>query len=679
MIRRPFGIAAMTAAIWITAIAASAQQPPAFRVERPIAGDGTGPRRLAVDVPLLAGAAASRLNDLRIYDADGREVGYLLLRNPPAPPQYRRAVILPIAPVDTERARTSGFEADLGAPALVDGLRLDGLPPPFVKRVRLEGSGDREHWTLLAGEATVFELPDEQLRLTELRFAAGSYRYIRILFDDTNSARLPQPAAAVVRVMAGSAPPPPLKATLTVERRPSEPGRSRFRIGLPGGRLPIVALDLDVGGDYVFRPAKVYEARLTGSELAPVQLGSGVLRRVVHDDVPAAELRLKIQPPTEAELDLEVDDGDNPPLDLKGASAVFSELPWIYFESPGGTLTARYGNDALAPPRYDLEAARHQIRIETVAQAAWGEPRTRTADENAASGAAPPLPTRGAPVDTNLFRYVREVPSGAAGLIAIPLDIAVLAHSAAPSSGFPDVRAVDGSGSQIPYVIERVAAPLTLDLQPEKLTAAPPTLPAQRANAGARSVYRIRYPYAELPATTLSISTTARVFDRSITIGVERSPAPERRDAWLEVMSATRWVHADQDHAARPLTVQLPPLRATDLLLIVDEGDNSPLPIGVAHVVLPATRIRLYREDGMAIRLAYGRTDLSRPRYDLALLTPQVIGQPALEIAPGPEHAGGGGSTAPIVSPRAFWIVIGVAAVALLFLIVRLLRNSPAV
>ena len=37
---------------------------------------------------------------------------------------------------------------------------------------------------------------------------------------------------------------------------------------------------------------------------------------------------------------------------------------------------------------------------------------------------------------------------------------------------------------------------------------------------------------------------------------------------------------------------------------------------------MPATRIRLYREQGMAIRLAYGRTDLSRPRYDLALLAP---------------------------------------------------------
>jgi hypothetical protein len=169
------------------------------------------------------------------------------------------------------------------------------------------------------------------------------------------------------------------------------------------------------------------------------------------------------------------------------------------------------------------------------------------------------------------------------------------------------------------------------------------------------------------------------VFDRGVAFAVERPATERRRDPWLEVVSSTRWVHADQERAAKPLSVQLPPLRATDLLLIVDEGDNGALPIGAAHVVMPATRIRLYREDGMQIRLAYGRSDLSRPRYDLALLTPQVIGQTAQEVAAGPERASAGDtSTAAIVSPRVFWVVIAMAVAVLLFLIVRLLQK-PAV
>ena len=78
-------------------------------------------------------------------------------------------------------------------------------------------------------------------------------------------------------------------------------------------------------------------------------------------------------------------------------------------------LTARFGNDTLTAPRYDIEAARNQVRIESVADAKWGDPRTRTAEENAASGVAPPLPTLGAPLDASLFKYLRDLPSGNAG------------------------------------------------------------------------------------------------------------------------------------------------------------------------------------------------------------------------------------------------------------------------
>ena len=282
---RPVALMALAAAILVRSGSIAAQAPavPAFRFERPIRSDGEGPRRLAVDVTLLAGAAPFRvvrtavepvtgrqimsasdgLRDLRLYDASGRDVGYLLVRNPPDAPQYRSAGLLPVAAVENNRERTSGFEADLGEPLLVDAFRLASMTPPFLKRVRLEGSGDREHWTLLVSEGTVFDLPDEQLRQTELRFTAGSYRYLRLTWDDSKSGRVPQPPSAAARRVSSNAPPPPLTAPLTFERRPSEPSRSRFRVHLPGGHLPIVALDLDVAPGYVLRDAAVYEARLS--------------------------------------------------------------------------------------------------------------------------------------------------------------------------------------------------------------------------------------------------------------------------------------------------------------------------------------------------------------------------------------------------------------------------------
>jgi len=149
-----------------------AQQPPGtFRVERSIVTTGTGPQRLAVDMPLLGRAqrvggirssgrwqasAEGGLGDLRIFDAQGREVPYLLV-HPSKEPEWFAAERLPIASTKT----TSGFEADLGAVQTIDMLLVEGLPAPFLKRFTLEGSGDREHWTMLVTEGTLFDLPQD--------------------------------------------------------------------------------------------------------------------------------------------------------------------------------------------------------------------------------------------------------------------------------------------------------------------------------------------------------------------------------------------------------------------------------------------------------------------------------------------------------------------------------------
>ena len=657
----------------------SAQQaaPPVFRVERPIVTGGAGPRRLPVDVPLLVGTVPFRgvPNDLRLYDANGAEIGYLFIGPTALSVVYQDATILPVASVDTDNLKTSGFEADLGEQMLIDRFRVDGFRTPFLKRMKLEASGDREHWTLVIPDGTMFDLPDEQLKLTELRFTPGSYRYLRVTWDDTNSARLPRPASvAAGRVVPGMSA-PPLMTPLAFERRPSEPGRSRFRIRLPAGHLPLVVLHFDVGGGNLLRPAKVYEARLSGTELKPELLGQATLKRIVRDNLAADELRIAVEPPTEAQLDLEVDDGNNPALDLRGVSGEFVTLPWIYFEAPEGAVTARYGNVTLPAPRYDLEAARAQIRIESVMDAMWGEPRPRTAEENAAA-AATPLPTVGAPLDASQFKYVRTLASGPAGLLVVALDASTLAHSSGPESGFADLRVVDPSNNQIPYIVEQAVEPLSIDLALEK-AAAPKTLAAAR---GGRSIYRIKYPVSGLPPGRLVLSTTARVFNRQVTLVEERAADASHRDPWIETMTSSQWVNADPDRPAMALTLPLGRPRAESLLVVVDEGDNTPLPLDKPRLLLPAYRVRLFRAANASLRIAYGREDLSRPQYDLALLAPQVLGTPAADVMLGPEQpaASTNASTSAIMSPRVFWTALAIAVVALLGLIGRLLRKDAA-
>ena len=79
---------------------------------------------------------------------------------------------------------------------------------------------------------------------------------------------------------------------------------------------------------------------------------------------------------------------------MQRITAVFATLPWIYFESPGDAIVARYGSPSLKAPRYDLEAVRESLAIGATPIATWGESRARAESENPAVGVAA-LPTVG--------------------------------------------------------------------------------------------------------------------------------------------------------------------------------------------------------------------------------------------------------------------------------------------
>jgi hypothetical protein len=71
-----------------------------------------------------------------------------------------------------------------------------------------------------------------------------------------------------------------------------------------------------------------------------------------------------------------------------------------------------------------------------------------------------------------------------------------------------------------------------------------------------------------------------------------------------------------------------------------------------------------------------GETISVSPEYDLALLTPRVMGADATEIVAGSETAATGPGGASFISPRIFWWLLAAAAIILLGLIVRLVRKA---
>ncbi len=391
---------------------------------------------------------------------------------------------------------------------------------------------------------------------------------------DTFASRGTMPTAAACRIRAAvaarrvsiAAPSPAATLVAAIERRPSEPGISRYRVRLPGTRLPIVALDLDVGpgvaGGHVYRRAVVSESRFAGFEAAPVELGRAMLSRVVRDGLTASALRVPIAVPAEAELELTIDDGANEPLDLRAVAVVLAELPWIYFEAPAGAVTAQSGDLTLPQPQYDLEAVRSSVDLAKVPEAKWGDGetarerrrwperrrRSRRAPEPRSiprDSGTPALSSRRSKAATRpsvswRFRSTRmRWHTAAARRHGSPTS----ACSTVPTSRFPTCSSAATSHSRLMSPL--VQAP---DSRAQELKMPP--------GSRQRSVYVVALPYANLPASSLVLETSGRVFQRTVRIGVDRPPDRQRRDAYFDVRAAETWRHADEQTPARPLTLQ---------------------------------------------------------------------------------------------------------------------------
>src|SRR5436305_10395592 len=91
--------------------------------------------------------------------------------------------------------------------------------------------------------------------------------------------------------------------------------------------------------------------------------------------------------------------------------------------------------------------------------------------------------------------------------------------------------------------------------------------------------------------------------------------------------------------------------RATEVDVVIDDGDNAPLPIASAKLVFPGYALR-FTAPGGPLTLLYGAA-IPPPQYDIALIAQRLRAQPARELEPPPfaqkeAHA----------EKRLFWIAI---------------------
>lgn len=372
-----------------TGAAAAAAPTSAFRRTAPVElppFDREEVAALVLPAPVFADTAPD-LRDLRVWAASGAAaVPWRLERmSRPSPRTVRRdsAARLLTLKEDAEANRLEIlFELEKEAPP-PSGLEILTPLHDFERAVTVEGrEGPDAPWQVLAQDAIVFDARRfMDVAQRDVGLSANTCRQFRVLIGAVTD-EAASPLREITRQTGGGA--AQETERLTLQRRPfridrirwwheavEEAGREEVRTVYPVQRRETVEdaerkqtrIRLDAGGAPLTRltletPDRNFSRQLRlqalDAEGNRVPLAAGLVTRLQFRSLHREHLTLEFAEHRSAELELVIENGDNPPLQITGVKAEGATYRLLFFVQPAAELRLYFGGDAHAPaPAYD--------------------------------------------------------------------------------------------------------------------------------------------------------------------------------------------------------------------------------------------------------------------------------------------------------------------------------------
>ena len=654
----------------------------AWRYRRAVRVQGSGELVALTLPPELQGRAQPGLADLRLVNADGQELAYVVDRIETRESasswsgqlvDERREVS---GPPEDERGVTT-FVVDFGEPRSFDTIVLQVPAQDFAKRVRVETSADREAWTLVDADAGIFDgsWGGRVHHTTLAPKAPVSARFLRLALGDGRGSppvRITGATVSSLRHAQGEDWRQPVVLRSIPGARPS---RYRLEAG-----LPLETLELDCDDPAFSRRVRLLEITERAGRPEEKLLGEATLYRLRLPEPRLVGEERVLRLPAAAprgELVLEVDDADSPPLRNPRAVASGAAVR-IVFGAAAERLVLYYGNEATRAPLYDLAALEAQVRFAPgLGSVALGEET-----ENPFYRRPEPIPfvaLRGSPVEVRLWQAFRRFGiTGAPDICALtlsPPDVALA------RSDFADVRLVAEDGAQLPYLLETgPVGSVALELERE---------PARETGNGVSSLYGLRVPGSAagrsqgLSLSALELSIAEAFFERPARLVAPAEPgASAERTLYSGTLSRRPSAESSRASESLPLVIPLEGSRVAELHLEIGDGDNAPLSVTGATGRVPLPRL-LFKADVGSYRLLLGNPDAAAPRYDLLSLRREVLAYSARPVEaspaePNPAFRRSAAGYFRDTPPTALlWGALVVAVGALLFVTTRVLRQPP--
>lgn len=321
------------------------------------AAPGSGIVAFELDRETL-GNSREDLGDLRLRDADGREVPYALHVRRKVD---RREVLATRSFDSSTRGETAEITIDLGdAPSAHNEVEIVTAGDSFRRPVRVFGSDAGVNWALLVESEFLFRFqsPGFDVDESSVRYPESRRRFLRIEVDadNANEQEAPSIASVSVRLAVEALARDsefPLTSNSYQREATREQGRaaSKFIIDL-GAELPVRGVRLGAINGAFSRP---YRLEVPG-ELRPRTASTGKLTREAESEEPFVSI--EFPEAVVSQLTLIVTDDRNPPLKLAWVSILVAARE-VSFDTSDGKPPYRleFGNSAARPPHYDFAAS----------------------------------------------------------------------------------------------------------------------------------------------------------------------------------------------------------------------------------------------------------------------------------------------------------------------------------
>ena len=603
--------------------------------------------------PEVLDAARMDLGDLRLADAEGKELPYIR-----------------VSAASGQQIKAPDFKAALKPDSTVLDIRAPGERPVvavllsspakrFLKAVRIEASSDGASWLPLAQGVPIFREANgaEQLRLP---FAPTEAGWLRLTIDDSRSQPVPFSGARLD--LASDSPIGTVPALVEIIERVETPGQTRLELDLGGAHLELASIGIESEDPLFVRKITLLAPAIEDTEIHERRLAGGTVFRVAIDGaVPRSQLQVPIEATAPARLlTLEVENGDSPPLEITGASASRRAVRLRFLANSAGEFTLFAGNPNAGSPNYDVSSIARGLLAAEASRYAVG-PRLENPAFSAA-GQLPQIPLSGAPLDTASWGYRKPVTFGGTGIQQLELDSRVLSRTGIRGADWRLVR----DGTQVPFIIQRSS--FARSLTPEVSESPDPKRPSL-------SRWEVHLPFEGLPATTLVCRTDAPLFDRRVTLieNVEDSYGQKGS----RTLGSAEWVRQPEASDAE-LRINLSRRPQTKTwVLELDNGDNAAITLRDFRVFYPALKLLFKSGDTDGLDLYYGNPKASPPVYDLDMAAAQLLRSTRSTATLGEEEALAAAKhgSRPIggKSGLVFWIVLTAVVGGLLLFIAKLL------